>query len=197
MNAFFKFLAPVFALNLLSPSVFADPPLPTHNHWRNTNYPSHYVLYDAASKSYIETINCKPTYYFKFLTRELNAMTLFDQSRNMTIRLDYDGMSLKASGASSFTFYQSGTFDSRLQFENRNPNGTVASVISKGHNCDWKEWFVGAPSPTFYFVEKGTNNDAVEIFDGSRNMWVRMTSNAMFLKVGNGAYSFFHSGNWR
>lgn len=197
MNWIYKIFLFLFALSTLASSVFADPPRASHDHWRNTNYPSHYVMYDFATRTYVETIDCQVRYRFSLVSNELNTLTIFDQSRNMTVRLDYSGMHLKAAGATGFTFYQEGTFDTRTRFENQNPNGSVASVISKRHGCQWAEWFTGASAPTYYFVQKATNNNEVEIFDGSRNMWVKMNANSMFLKVGTAAYSFFHSGVWR
>lgn len=185
-------------LTLLSAplSIFADPPRASHDYWRNTNYVGHYVLYDAASKTYLETINCRVAFRFTAVSNELNTLTLFDASRNMTVRLNYQGMYLKPSGAADFSFYQAGTFDTRTQFENYNPNGSLASTISKRHGCVWQEQFVGAHTPAFSFVEKSTNNDAVELFDASRNLWARLNANAIYLKSGTAPYSFFHNGRW-
>lgn len=196
MNALSRVFIFVSLLFAMTTSVFADPPRASHDHWRNTNVPSHYVMYDNASRTYLETINCRIAYRFTLVSNEMNTLTIFDASRNMTVRLNYEGMFLKAAGATNFTFYQPGTFDTRTQFKNMNPNGTHASNITKQHACVWQEWFLGARGPAYNFVEKNTNASSVELYDVSRNMWVRLDTAAMFLKVGNAAYSFFHSGHW-
>jgi len=58
---------------ILASNGFADPPRPSHDHWRNTKYAGHYVRYDYASKTYVETINCQVYYRFKLVSNELNT----------------------------------------------------------------------------------------------------------------------------
>lgn len=171
-------------------AAFADPPRPSHDHWRNTGYQGHYVLYDFASHTYVETVNCRATNRFTLVSNQLNELTLFDASRGMTMRLNYDGMWLKAAGASDFTFYQSGTFDTRTQFHHD------AGAITKGHGCTWVEWFNGAAGPAYNFAERGTTPGSVELYDGTRDIWVRLDAAQMWLHFGAAAYTFFKTGHW-
>ncbi len=92
-------------------TAFADPPPASHHYWRNSNYPNHYVLYDAKTRQWVETIDCRVAYRFRAIKNELNNLTLYDDSRGMTVLVNYDGMFLKAAGAVDFSFYQRGTFD--------------------------------------------------------------------------------------
>lgn len=191
-----KKLCVALLFTLTATSAWADPPMPSHDHWRNTNYGGHYVLYDVASRTYVETINCRVSFRFTLVSNQRNTLTLFDASRGMTVRLDYQGMWLKAQGASDFSFYQAGTFDTRKQFQHFDANGAYTGAITKGHGCSWVEWFPGYSAPSYYFVERGTAPDAVELFDGSRDLWVRLSGSSMALKFGNAAYAFFKNGHW-
>lgn len=175
--------------------VVADPPVPPHYHWRNTNYPSHYVLYDFPTKTYIETVDCKPMWRFKEVSNALNTLTLFDASRGMTIQLTYDGMFLKEKGATSFTFYQKGVFDTRRQFSH-NMNGTYTGALTKQHGCQWFEYLAGASSPSWRFKEVTTTAGYVDLFDASRNMTVRLNNDSMYLRTGTAPLAFFKKGQW-
>ncbi len=194
-NTFRKFLVSL-TLTLAATSAFADPPRPNHDHWRNTAYPGHYVLFDRASNSYIETVNCTAAWRFTLVSNQNNTLTLYEASRGMTMMLNYDGMYLKAQGASDFTFYQAGTFDTRTIFYHNDAAGNYTGSISKGHGCEWSEWFPGYPSASFHFVEKSTTAGGVEMYDGSRDLYVWLNANSVSLKAGNGAYAFFKNGHW-
>lgn len=181
---------------LQAPAAFADPPPDNHHHWRNTNYANHYVLYDYASRQWVETIDCRIAYRFNLVRNEMNAIELHDPSRGMTIRLTYDGMYLKAAGAAGFSFYQNGTFDRRLRFEHRDAAGQYTGAISKQHACQWVEYLAGASAPTFRFSHASANASSVEMYDGSRDLWVRLDQTRMYLRVGAGAYGYFKDGRW-
>lgn len=174
----------------------ADPPRASHDHWRNTQYAGHYILYDNASRSYVETVNCRVMWRFTVRSNEMNTLTLYDASRNMLVRLTYDGMYLKESGANDFTLYQRGTFDTRKQFRHHDASGNYTGAITKGHGCSWVEYLAGAKSPSFRFVESASTNGYVDIYDSSRSMTVRMDNSRMYLKVGNGAFGYFKDGTW-
>jgi hypothetical protein len=187
MLTLLKCLAPFL---LLATVARADPPPASHDHWRNTNYPSHYVLYDNRTRTWTETVDCRVLWHFRELSNQLNVLTLYDDSRGMTVRLTYDGMYLKAAGAADFSFYQAGTFDTRTLFDNGD------SAISKHDGCVWEEWFHGASGPAFRFTQSGIDNGAVELYDGSRNMGVRLEATRMLLRQGNVPWSFFKNGRW-
>ena len=174
----------------------ADPPRPSHDHWRNTQYAGHYVRYDAPSHTYVETINCRPSYRFTLVSNELNTLTIFDASRNMTVRLDYSGMYLKPSGSTAFTLYQKGTFDTRTQFQHVDSRGTYSGAITKLDGCNWVEYLAGSHTANWHFVERSTTPQSVELFDASRNMFVRLDNTQMFLKTGANPYGFFKNGHW-
>jgi hypothetical protein len=174
----------------------ADPPRASHDHWRNTAYPSHYVLYDSASRTWVETVDCRPLWRFTVLSNEMNTLTLYDASRDMTVRLTYEGMYLKASGASGFTYYQPGTFDTRTLFEHNDANGAYTGTIIKRDGCRWEEHFPGVSGAAFTFTQGSITPQAVEIYDGSRDLTVRMDAGSMWLKWGQGGYDFFKSGRW-
>lgn len=177
-------------------AALADPPPANHHHWRNTNYANHYVLYDAASRQWVETIDCKIYYRFNLVRNEMNVLTLNDPTRNMTVRLDYSGMYLKPAGAADFSFYQAGTFDTREQFQHFDANGAFTGAITKLHACEYVEYLAGATSPTFRFFLANNNNGAVELYDGGRNLWVKLEQSRMYLHFGNDPYQFFKNGRW-
>ena len=168
----------------------ADPPIASHDHWRNTNYPSHYVLYEPQSASWVETVDCRVVNRFREVSNALNTLTLYDQSRDMAMRLTYDGMYLKAHGAADFSLYQYGTFDTRKSF--RHADG----VIAKRNACAWEEWFPGGSQPAFRFVQSGVDAAAVELYDSSRDIGVRLENGQMLLRQGNAPFSFIKSGRW-
>lgn len=186
----------VAAVALHSVIGLADPPRANHHYWRNTDYPNHYVLYDYATRQWVETIDCRVFYRFRSTGNELNAITLIDDSRGMVVRLTYDGMFLKPAGASDFTFYQRGTFDTRESFAHNDDAGNYTGTISRTHACQWQEWFPGNTSPTFSFVQTLVDNSAVEMFDGSRGIAVRLEQSRMYLKQGTVAFGFFKDGHW-
>jgi hypothetical protein len=175
----------------------ADPPRASHDHWRNTSYPSHYVLYDNASRTWVETVDCRVLWRFTALSNEMNVLTLYDASREMTVRLTYEGMFLKPAGAADFSFYQPGTFDTRTLFEHRDANGTYSGTIIKRDACRWEERFPGGSGPAFTFTTGTATPQWVEIYDGSRDLTVRMDAGSMYLRFGQGATNFFKNGRWR
>lgn len=180
----------ILSLLAFTEAARADPPRANHYHWRNTNYPSHYVLYDYASRTWIETVDCRVFNRFTLVRNEVNTLTLYDASRDMTMLLNYEGMFLKAHGASGFSFYQNGTFDTRTLFQHAD------AAISKHHACVWEEWFSGASRPTFSFVQSAVSPDAVELYDRSRDIGVRLESSRMLLRQGNVPFSYFKAGRW-
>ena len=196
MRKLYSLLVPgVMWIFLVTPAR-ADPPRASHDHWRNTGFAGHYVLYDSSSRTWVETVSCRAANRFTIVRNETNSLTLLDAGRGMTMRLDYQGMWLKAAGAVEFSFYQAGTFDTRTQFKHVDGNGTYTGAITKGHACSWVEWFPGASGPAFQFMERGTNPSSVELYDRSRDLWVRLDTDRMWLKIGTAAYGFFKSGRW-
>ncbi len=183
-------------LGLTATSALADPPPASHHHWINSNYASHYILYDNASRQWIETVNCQPAWRFNLVRREMNAIELHDPSRNMTVRLEYGAMYLKAAGATSFSLYQYGTFDRRERFSHYDSNGAWTGTITKQHGCKLVEYLAGSSSPNFRFVLANNNGGAVEMYDSSRDMWVKLDDSRMYLRTGNQPYGFFKNGRW-
>lgn len=181
---------------LFSQNVFADPPKDPHYLWRNTNYPSHYLLYDFATKTYVETVDCKPLWRFTIVSNEMNELTVFDASRGMTVKVNYDGMFLKEKGATKFTFYQKGTFDKRWQFSHHDAQGKYTGAITIQHACNVVEYLAGASGPSFKFKQTNRTNEYVDMYDASRDMLVRLTKDAMFLRTGHNPLAFFKNGTW-
>lgn len=185
------------ALSLFSTGqALADPPPNPHHLWRNTNYPSHYVLYDAASRQWIETVDCRVLWRCNLVRNELNAIELNDPSRKMTIRLTYDQMLLKPAGAAGFSAYQNGTFDARERFSHYDAAGNYTGQIVRGHACKFSEYFAGQSSPAYTFVIASSSAAAVEIWDESRHMMVKLDSNRMYMSANGASYSFFKNGRW-
>jgi hypothetical protein len=177
-------------------TAFADPPPASHHYWRNTNYPSHYVLYDAKSRTWVETINCEVRYRFRAIKNELNNLTLYDDSRGMTVLVNYDGMYLKADGATNFSFYQHGTFDTREHFYHFDSAGAHTGTIARGHGCLWQEWFPGNAAPVYTFVQTTVDNGAIEMFDASRAIGVRLEMNRMLLRHGHQPFAIYKNGQF-
>lgn len=176
-------------------TVLGDPPIPPKHHWRNSQHAGHYVLYDAASRTYIETVGCKALWKFKEVTNELNRLTLHDASRNMTMQLTYDAMYLKANGATTFTKYQNGTFDKRQRFSHYQ-NGNYTGALSIGHACSWVEYLAGATSPSWRFVETASNASSIRLYDAGRKLSVILNLNEMWLQWDGKKPEFFKKGNW-
>jgi hypothetical protein len=197
MRSFAHDLIIITLFLIMTTAARADPPRASHDHWRNTNYPSHYVLYDYATHTYVETVDCRALNRFTAVSNETNTLTLYDASRGMTMRLTYDGMWLKAAGAVDFTFYQAGTFDTRTLFEHSDANGVYTGSILKHDACRWDETFPGGGGPAFTFHQTVVTNDSVELYDASRALSVRLDAASMWLKQGQSAYGFFKSGVWR
>lgn len=196
MKQIFAKLNLVWILTAAATSALADPPRPSHDHWRNTTYQDHYIRYDHASRKYIETVNCKVLWRFNLLSNELNTLTLHDPSRNMTVRLDYTGMYLKAASASTFTLYQRGTFDTRTHFNHYDQNGTYTGSIAKLDGCTWVERSSGQSQVAYRFVQRSASADSIELYDGSRDIWVSLKAKAMYLRFGSNAYQYFKNGSW-
>ncbi len=184
------------ALGLSATSAFADPPRPSHHHWTNSNYANHYVLYDYASGQWIETVNCQAAWRFNLVSNENNAIVLHDPSRNMTMRLEYGAMYLKADGAAAFTLYQYGTFDTHEQFQHFDANGTYTGAITKQHGCQFVEYLAGASQPSYRFFLAYNYGGTVELYDSSRDLWVKLDASRMYLHFANAAYEFFKNGRW-
>lgn len=178
-------------------TALADPPRPNHHLWQNSVFHGHYVLYDSATRTWVETIDCRPVFRFTLVSDGLNELVLFDASRGMTVKLTYEGMSLKASGESTFSFYQRGAFDRREMFEHEDGNGAYTGTIARYHGCSWAEWFPGGSAPAFRFGQIVVDGGAVEIYDGTRDIYVRLDASHMWLRQGTAPYGFFKNGKWR
>lgn len=177
-------------------TAFADPPPASHHYWRNSNYPNHYVLYDAKTRQWVETIDCRVAYRFRAIKNELNNLTLYDDSRGMTVLVNYDGMFLKAAGALDFSFYQRGTFDTREAFYHFDNAGTHTGTFQRAHGCQWQEWFPGVGYPVYTFVQTGVDSGGVEMHDGGRAISVRLEAGRMLLKHGQQAYAHYRNGHF-
>ena len=197
MQASFKSFFLGLGILFFAQNVFADPPIDPNYLWRNTSYPSHYVLYDFQTKTYVETVDCKPLWRFTVVSNQMNTLTLFDASRGMTVQVNYDGMYLKEKGATQFKFYQKGTFDKRWQFSHHDAKGVYTGAITIQHGCNVVEYLAGASSPTWRFKQTNRTNEYVDIFDASRNMLVRLTNDSMYLRTGSNPLAFFKNGAWK
>src|SRR4051812_24989246 len=87
-------------------TAIADPPPTPKNFWRNTNYFNHYVLYERATNTYVETVDCKPLWRFTKVGGNLNEVILRDEGRKLNVKISYDGMYLKADNQAAYQFYQ-------------------------------------------------------------------------------------------
>jgi hypothetical protein len=174
----------------------ADPPTSAKTHWRNTNYYSHYVLYERSTGTWVETINCKPVYRFTKVSSNLNDLILYDAGRKLSVKLNYDGMYLKFDNEAAYKFYQPGTFDKRVRFFHQY-NGQWTGTLSRLHGCAWEELLAGGTAPSWHFVAYGEDANSVYLYDKSRNMRVRLNPSDMWLQPsGQGTFSFFKTGHW-
>ncbi len=177
-------------------SAAGDPPPTPKNFWRNANYYNHYVLFDRATNTYVETVNCKAAWRFARTGGNLNEVYLRDASRKLNMKISYDGMWLKFDHEADYKFYQKGTFDKRVRFFH-NVNGTWTGTVSRLPGCAWEELLAGNTRPSWFFSSFGENASSVFLYDKSRNMRVRLDGAAMFLQQSNQPnYGFFKNGYW-
>lgn len=192
-----KLVALLLTAAFLSSPAYADPPPDSHHYWRNANYPDHYVLYDQASRTWVETINCRVSWRFTQVSNQLNTLTLFDASRGMTVRLDYSGMYLKGASDADFAFYQAGTFDRRIMFAHTNAGGAFTGSIVRTHGCAWQEFFPGSNgTPAYRFVQSAVTPTYVDVYDASRDLTARMDATNLYLRQGSASFGFFKNGHW-
>lgn len=193
--AFLKFLAVVAAV-FIGVGAKADPPVSPKNHWRNANDPKHYLLYEKASNTWVETVNCIPMWRFKKVSSNLNNLYLRDESRKLNVQLNYDDMRLKFDNEPAYKFYQKGTFDKRVRFFH-SYNGQWTGTVSRLNGCSWEELLAGGSKPSWFFKAYGEDANSVYLYDGSRNMRVRLDAANMYLQpTGQATFSFFKTGYW-
>ncbi len=177
-------------------AAFADPPTSPKNFWRNSNNYGHYVLYERSSNTWVETVNCTPAWRFTKVSSDLNNLILYDAGRKLSVKLNYDGMSLKYDHESAYTLYQRGSFDKRVRFFHQY-NGQWTGTLSRKNGCVWEELLAGGTAPSFHFKAYGEDASAVFLYDSSRNMRVRLNAAQMYLQPsGQAQFSFFKGGYW-
>ncbi len=192
---FFKVLAIGMAV-FFGLGVKADPPTSPKNHWRNHNDPKHYILYESSSATWVETVNCTAMWRFKKISSDLNNLYLRDEGRKLTVRINYDDMQLKFDNEPAFHFYQKGTFDKRVRFFHQY-NGQWTGTLSRLNGCAWEERLAGDAKPAWFFKAYGEDANSVYLYDGSRNMRVRLDAANMYLQPsGQANFSLFKGGYW-
>jgi hypothetical protein len=181
---------------LLCTILLADPPPAPKTFWRNTNYYNHYILFDSATNTYVETVNCKAAWRFTKIGGDLNNIILRDAGRKLNVKLSYGSMWLKFDTDADYKFYQYGTFEQKARFFHQ-VNGTWTGTLSRGNGCQWEELLAGHSTPSFHFVAYGENAASVFLYDKSRNMRVRLDAAEMWLQQSGAAvFSFFKKGYW-
>lgn len=181
---------------LLGTAAVADPPTSAKNHWRNANDYKHYVLYERSSNTWVETINCNPVYRFTKVSSDLNNLILYDAGRKLSVKLNYDGMWLKFDHEAAYKLYQYGTFDKRVRFFHQY-GGQWTGTLSRLHGCAWEELLAGGSAPAFRFKAYGEDASSVFLYDGTRNMRVRLNAADMWLQPsGQAQFSYFKGGYW-
>jgi hypothetical protein len=67
-----------------------------------------------------------------------------------------------------------------------------------GHfeNTVGNRWVEKSPDGTFYFNEVRRAPGFVELYDGSRDCYVRLTADHCYVKFGGGGYRRFYDGGW-
>jgi hypothetical protein len=190
-------LLQVLVLSVLCGGVaIADPPTGPKYFWRNRNDYKHYVLYEKSSNTWVETVNCVPAWRFTKISSDLNNLYLRDAGRKLTVKVNYDGMWLKFDNQTSFSFYQPGAFEKRVRFFHQY-NGQWTGTVSRKNGCAWEELLAGGSAPSFHFKAYGEDASSAYLYDGSRNMRVRLNAADMWLQPsGQPTFSFFKTGYW-
>ncbi len=174
----------------------ADPPIGAKNHWRNANYFNHYFLYDKPTNTYVETVNCTAAWRFTKVSSDLNNVILYDASRKLSVKLNYDDMFLKYDHETAWKPYQKGTWTKRVRFFHQY-NGQWSGTVSRKHGCAWEELLAGNSKPSFYFKAYAEDANSVLLLDTSRNMRVKLNAADMHLQPsGQGNFTFFKGGYW-
>jgi len=174
----------------------ADPTTSPKNLWRNANDYKHYILYDSTTKTWVETVNCAVFYRFTKVNSDLNNLYLYDASRKMNVRLNYDGMWLRLDSEPAWKFYQYGTFDKRVRFFHQY-GGQWTGTVSRKNACAWEENLAGGSGIAWRFTAYGEDKAAVYLYDSSRNMRVKLNAADMWLQPsGQASFSYFKAGYW-
>lgn len=168
--------------------------------WRATNDPGSYVLFNQHTNQYVETINCQVAYRFVLNKTFSGGIVLYDSSRNLFVQLDQFSMKLWPAGATSWTYFKSGTFDERSMFAHQDASGGNTGEIWKRDACNWEEFIGGTAQPDFRFREKNVTYGTVVLRDPSRDLYVMLGEGAMYLHQGivtdGRQWVYFKKGYW-
>lgn len=163
--------------------------------WRSEESQGHYFLKDYVNNTYVETIDCKAVFTFKTVA-STTGLRLYDASRNVYVELQNGTMWLKV-GSGAWSKFRKGRFDHRTAFNHEDGTGGITGVFYKKNACGWAEHLDGTANASFRFTEVSTDAGAVTMYDHSRNLYVKLTSDRMFLRTGStGAFNFFKKGGW-
>jgi hypothetical protein len=170
---------------------------PSYIQWRENGDGGHYLLYDFAARLWVETINCRPAFYFTETSNADGELQLYDASRGMHVAILDGAMWLWPQGATSWSRYKEGFLDARTTYYEEDGGGGIVGTFTRRHGCVWEERFGGTATPDFSFYETTTDSGEVVMYDGSRDIYVRLRQGQMELRQGaSGAFQFFRAGHW-
>jgi len=123
-----------------------------------------------------------------------NAVRLEDQAGQdrLATTIDFAAalglvFACQTSGAAEFPRGRFGVPPDRLVW--RHPAGHF-------ENTEGNRWVELSLDGRFVFQERFRGPSFIELYDGSRDCWVRLTSNACFVRFGAGPYRLLYNGHW-
>ena len=168
--------------------------------WRASASAGNYILHNNNTNEYVETIDCRVAFRFVLDQTYPGGIRLYDASRGLYVYLDVNYMRLWPRGATSWTIHKTGSFDERYMFEHEDASGAVTGAIWKKDACAWQEFIGGTATPDFSFYEYRLTYGTVVLRDPSRNMYVMLGEESMYLHQGNPPsgteWNFFKKGHW-
>jgi hypothetical protein len=158
--------------------------------WRYSDNPSGYFLYEPTRNRWVETTPSKSQLFFKETGRNGSSITLYDASRDVTVRLGTSRSSVKwASGpGNSFEKLYDGGWDDRVSF------GYNKGRFVLDDNNVWHERNV---SGSYTFKEVQRTDGYVILYDVSRSIWVRLGADHCDIHGRGEPWAFLYQGGWQ
>lgn len=156
-----------------------------------------YFVKDVQTGVWSETIQNTEVFYFKEIGSSANAVDLFDPTRNMTVKLDKNGVFLKAMGETKFTFYRSGSWDNRSLFSYNLGAGRSGYYQLIGGNMYRHVTNDNGQKSSSYLRNNGRDYQTVNLLYPKNQTSYAIQGNEVFIQTKPGKWSKLFSGNWQ
>ena len=147
----------------------------------------------GGTTAWSETIDGVETFHFVQTDRNDLYVELYDESRQIYVRLFADRMTLKGPSDGYFSFFQAGNWDDRRMYSYRNADNSYSYFLI-GPSEVWK--WVRPGQANVYLRETFRNGEQVQLYNAAQDYTLSLLDGQLWFKQGNGAWTKLADASW-